>query len=77
MYPYKVIYLESPILKKTSEHLRKGNMDGLTSSKELEALLIEQKKEGFELRNITPLAGTVIASPSLYHQHNHRFYGHF
>ncbi len=63
MYPYEVVYLESSILEKNSKHLRKGNLDGLSTSKELEALLIEKKKDGFELHNLTPLNGVVVASP--------------
>jgi len=64
MYPYKVVYLESSTLKKTSENLKKGNLDGLTTSIELEALLIEQKNNGFELQNLTPVSGSIIGSTS-------------
>ena len=63
MYPYKVVYLESSILKKTSENLKKGNLDGLSTSKELEALLIEEKNNGFDLHKLTPVNGSVTASP--------------
>jgi len=63
MHPYKVVYLESAITNKSIDWNRKGNIDGLSTSIELEALLIEQNKHGFELFSITPLIGTAVKSP--------------
>ena len=42
---------------------RKGNVDGVTASKELEALILDKSSEGFELHRITPETGLVVASP--------------
>ena len=63
MHPYKIIYLPSTISKKKTDSLQKGNIDGMVISHEMEALLIEQDKEGYDLISITPIVGTVIASP--------------
>ncbi len=63
MYPYKVKYLESSFLKKNSEWKNVGKLDGISTSKELEALIIEETDNGFELHSITPLTGNIISSP--------------
>ena len=63
MHPYKVVYLESTIINKSIDWNRKGNTDGLSTSMELEALLIEEDKNGFELFSITPIMGNAIKSP--------------
>ena len=52
-YPYKVIYLETTILQK--KWAVKGHLDGLTTAKELEALLLEQDKNGYEVFSIAPM----------------------
>ena len=63
MYPYKVKYIESSFLKKNSEWKNVGKLDGISTSKELEALIIEETNNGFELLSITPLTGNIISSP--------------
>ncbi|MDH3650852.1 MAG: hypothetical protein OEQ53_14295 [Saprospiraceae bacterium] len=63
MYPYKVVFVENTFLKKTVGQIRKGNVDGMTTSKELEALLVEKHEEGFELKDISPVNGLVVSSP--------------
>lgn len=63
MHPYKVIYLDSTFLKKTSGEIRKGNLDGLTTANSLEALIVEQDKEGYDLFCINPVPGMVVVSP--------------
>lgn len=55
MHPYKVIYLDSTFVKKRA--FQRGYLDGLTTSKELEALLIEQDQNGYELVSIVPIVG--------------------
>ncbi len=62
MHPYKVIYLDSTFV--TKRKFQHGYLDGLTTSKELEALLIEQDKEGYDLFSIVPIVGNV--SPAKY-----------
>jgi len=62
MYPYKVFYLDSTLLKKTSGKLYKGHMDGLATSKNLEALIIEQSENGYELVSSDPIDGTIHAA---------------
>ncbi len=56
MHPYKVIFLESTFMKK--KKIRKGFLDGLTTSRELEALLVDQQKQGFEFVSMVPVTGT-------------------
>jgi hypothetical protein len=55
MHPYKVIYLDSTFVNKRKD--QPGYLDGLTTSKELEALLIEQDQNGYELFSIVPIVG--------------------
>ena len=62
MYPYKVIYLEGTFLKKRGTQIPKGQLDGLDTSKELEALIIEQSNNGFELVSVAPIIGEVFVS---------------
>ena len=62
-HPYRVDYIESHILEKNTDWMRKGTVDGYFTSKEIEALLIARKKEGYELVSITPLAGIAINKP--------------
>lgn len=62
MYPYKVFYLESTLLKKSSGKLYKGHMDGLSTSKDLEALIIEQSENGYDLVESRPIEGSISVS---------------
>ena len=63
MYPYRVLYVESTYMRRGSDWKKSGKLDGFSTSKEIEALILEQNEEGYELVSITPLAGTIIASP--------------
>ena len=63
--PYKVIYLEGAYLKKNTKRHRAGHMDGLETSNDLEALIIEQDSEGYDLFKITPIEGTVMMGMSM------------
>ena len=63
MYPYKVEYLESHIQNKTEGWNRKGNIDGFHTSKDLEALIIERSKEGYEVFNVATVTGTAVKPP--------------
>ncbi len=63
MYSYQVVYHDCSRLAKSSGMYRKGNVDGVTASKELEALILEKSSEGYELHSITPVTGLVVASP--------------
>ncbi len=61
MHPYKVTFLASEFLKKKHalSALNEGIIDGLTLAQQLEALLIEEHKSGYEVFNISPIAGNV------------------
>ena len=63
MYPYKVLHIESSILAKSDDWLLKGNIDGYHTSKDVEALVLEQEKAGYVLFGITPLTGMAVKSP--------------
>ena len=61
MYPYKVVHLACPFIKKKkvlAMH-NEGMVDGYTLSRELEALILEEHKQGFEVFDITPIASNV------------------
>ena len=60
MHTHKVIYLETSTQKKGMFKFER--MDGLKTSVELEALLIEQERKGYELLSITPLTGNIGAN---------------
>ncbi|GAB5551577.1 MAG: hypothetical protein Sapg2KO_11680 [Saprospiraceae bacterium] len=62
MKPYKVIYLPATQLKKSKDWVREGSLDGVTTSTELEALLLEQDKNGYELVSIIPSTGNIAKS---------------
>lgn len=64
MHPYKVVYLDSTFFPKRK--FRHGYLDGLTTSKELEALLIEQEKEGYDLVSIVPIVGNLSITKHVY-----------
>ncbi|MEM1321821.1 MAG: hypothetical protein AAGG75_16295 [Bacteroidota bacterium] len=57
MHPYKVNFLETSFLKPKGFNRVHGKIDGLTTSKELEAMIIEEDKLGYELHSITPMTG--------------------
>ena len=61
MYPYKVTFLASELLKKKSALSAKneGIVDGLSLAQHLEALLIEEHKLGYEVFDISPIASNV------------------
>lgn len=61
--PYKVEYLESHVLEKNVEWKRKATIDGYYTSKDLEALILERAKQGYELFSIVPLTGSAVKSP--------------
>ena len=64
MKPYQVIYLPATQLKKSKDWVKEGSLDGVTTSTELEALLIEQDKNGYELLSIVPSTGNIAKSAS-------------
>lgn len=64
MKPYKVIYLPASQLKKSKDWYKEGSLDGVTTSNELEALLLEQDKDGYELVSIIPSTGNIAKSAS-------------
>ncbi len=62
-HKYIVKYLDSQILSRDDEWKRKGNMDGLNTSNDLEALILEQSGKGYDLVSITPVNGIAVKSP--------------
>ena len=65
MKPYKVIYLEGTYLKKGGKHHVAGHLAGIDTAHDLEALIIEQDSEGYELLKVTPIHGVVTARMSM------------
>ncbi len=59
MHKYKVVFHESQILKQLKNY---GQVDGLTTANELEALMIEYDGKGYDLVSISPIHG-VPGSP--------------
>ncbi len=61
MNKYKVVYVESNFIKKKNPLAvhNEGKIDSYTLAKELEALLLEESKDGFEVFAITPIASNV------------------
>ncbi|MEM6377658.1 MAG: hypothetical protein AAF705_05575, partial [Bacteroidota bacterium] len=51
-------------LKKSKDWVKEGSLDGVTTATELEALLIEQDKQGYELISIVPGTGNIAKSAS-------------
>ena len=62
MLPYKVIYLPATQLKKRKDGEKEGSLEGGTTATELEALLVEQDKNGYELVSIVPGTGNMAKS---------------
>lgn len=58
----QIFYLESTCLKMTSGELIKGHLDSLPTSKDLEALLIEQSENGYDLVSSSPIEGSISMS---------------
>ena len=65
MKPYRVKYLEGSYLKKKENQHLAGHLNGLETSHHLEALIIEQDQEGYEVFAITPISGIVSARMSM------------
>lgn len=68
MYPFKVIYLESSFIKKSGNWAVQiqGHIDGITTSRELKALLIEEEAAGFDLVSITPINSNIAGPMQTY-----------
>ena len=64
MFNTRVKYLPSSFSEKTKTWYPVGKIDGLTTAKDLEALIVEQQQEGFELISITPLVGSIMTNLS-------------
>lgn len=62
MKSYKVKYLPATQLKKSKDWVKEGSLDGMTTATELEALLIEEDKNGYELVSIVPSTGNIAKS---------------
>ena len=59
MFPYKVVYLESSKIGRVRKWTISGSpLDGPATAKDLEALLVEQAEQGYELVSITPMEST-------------------
>ncbi len=67
MYSYKVEFLETSIAKSTWKDTVRGEVDGRTTSKDLEAMLLEKDKEGYELVSVVPTTGVVKISSTVHH----------
>jgi hypothetical protein len=65
MKEYRVIYLEGSYLKNKSNYHAKGHLDGIETANDLEALILEQCGEGYELFCITPISGMVSLGLSM------------
>ena len=66
MYNTRVKYLPSTFVRKTKDAQKIGKLDGVATAKEIEALIIEQEKEGYQLFSITPLPGQVHTAVSYF-----------
>jgi hypothetical protein len=64
MHPYKVVYLAAIQLTKAKDWIKEGSMDGVSTATDLEALLVEQEKAGYELVTMVPLTGNIAKSTS-------------
>lgn len=62
MYSYKTVFLESTFVQKKGRSTVKGHVDAWTTSRDLEALLIEEDKSGFELVTVSPVNSNVVGA---------------
>ena len=58
----RVKYIASTFLTKAKEWRKFGKLDGISTSKEIEALIAEQEHEGYALDTITPLGGQIYTT---------------
>ena len=61
MHTYKVVYVESSFLKKKKALAvhNEGQVDGYSLSRDLEALLVDEEKQGYEVFSIVPIASNI------------------